>query len=135
MASRFDLYNDETNNDLIVENYDLRISKNKTQYVSQKITEKLLFVKGEWPLNKNLGLPYFGEKDEFGRRIRGTGIHIKNPDLNYIKTLFRNEILDIDEVEDIVNLDLTLETSTRTLTVELEVDIGEEETITRRFNI
>lgn len=130
MATRFDIYTDLITNDWIVENSDLKFTSDKSEFVAQKMTENLLFILGEWFLDRNQGLPYFGELDENGNRIRETGILIKNPDLNYIITLYKDTVNNIDEIEEILEFDLVLNSSTRTLTIDYIVAIGENEQVT-----
>lgn len=135
MATRFDIYTDRVTNDLIVENSDLRFTEDKSEYVAQKMTEVLLFVLGEWFLDRSQGLPYFGELDENNNRIRETGILVKNPDLNYINTLYKDAVNSISEIEEILEFDLTLETSTRILSLNYVVSIGENEPVTGTITV
>ncbi len=130
MATRFDIYTDTVTNDWIVKNLDLRITADKSEFVAQKITEVLLFILGEWFLDRDQGLPYFGELDDEGNRLRETGIMVKNPDLNYISTLYRDKINSIIEIIEIIEFNLSLNTVTRTLTIDFIVAIGENEEVT-----
>lgn len=70
--------------------------------LAQKIKTRLLFVKGEWYLNPDLGIPYFED------------IFIKNPDLSVVKAHFVSAILDVPGVESIISLDPTFNRAERT---------------------
>ena len=63
-------------------------------YIVQKIKNRLLVFKGEWFLNRTLGLPYFQDILE------------KQDNLRYIQVLFSNEILKINGITDIVSLEI-----------------------------
>lgn len=103
--------------DLKVTEYNLSLTTNNFDYISQKIETKLKYVKGEWFLNRNNGLPYF------------TDIFKKNPDIPLITSLFRSVLLGIDGVIDILDFTIALNNSTRVLTINYEIQIDTGETL------
>lgn len=118
------LYLDEITKDLSLnDKNDLRITQNKTEFVSQKIENKLSFFLGEWWLNVDLGLPYF------------QSIFKKNPDLNLINSLYIAEINSIDEIEEILEFETTFDTALRIFNVNFKVKISTDEIIQNTLSI
>jgi hypothetical protein len=103
--------------DLIVENGNLKFTSNDGEYISQKIENLLLFFQGEWWLNEDLGLPYY------------ESILVKNPDFNLISTIFKEEILTIEEVETIEKFEVDYDNSLRKLTIFFAVKTTSGDTI------
>ena len=66
-------------------------SDNSDNEILQRIRIRLRFFKDEWFLNSEHGLPYFDD-------ILGT----KNISINVIESIFREQILDIEGVREIV---------------------------------
>lgn len=126
------LYIDPITKDLSVNSsYNLRFTSNVVEYVAQKIEAKLLFFKNEWYLNRSLGIPYIDETD---RRDPTKNIFIKNPDIDFITNLFLIEINSITEVDQILKLDVDINTTTRTLIIDFEV-VALEQTIQGTINL
>ena len=112
---RKNLYQDITNKDLtLTDDKNLRFTTTLTEFVSQKIENKLLFFKEEWFLDYTLGVPYF-EK-----------IFTKNPDINLINTIFIREIRSIDEIEEVIKFETEYDSSLRTFTINFEVKATDE---------
>jgi hypothetical protein len=93
--------------DLIIKDGDLILIDN-AERVSQQIKIKLRSFLGEWFLDTTYGVPYLEE------------ILIKNPSLNNIRNILRTQILDVDDVAAVTSLELSLNSSARTLTVTFE---------------
>ena len=53
------LYIDPDTNDIALSAYNLRVTKNTTEFLSQKIENVLKTIAGEVFANEFLGLPYF----------------------------------------------------------------------------
>jgi hypothetical protein len=88
----------DLNNDLMIENGDLKLS-DKKQSLKQQIKRALLTFKGEWFLDENIGLPYYQE-------ILGQ----KNS-INAIKAIFVEAIQKIEGVKELVELKIRLDDS------------------------
>jgi hypothetical protein len=85
----------DDSNDLLVRDDTLNLTfTDENSYILQKIKNRLLFVKNEWFLNRSLGLPYF------------TVILEKGVDFNFIVLLFRQEILNINGITDILEFNV-----------------------------
>lgn len=109
------LYLDLTTKDLTTTtSHNLRFTSDLSEFVSQKIENVLFYFTGEWFLDFTRGIDYFGQ------------ILIKNPDLNQVNNLLSNEILSIEEIQEILEINLELETSTRVLTVDYKVLLVDE---------
>ena len=106
------LYLDITTKDLVLENFNLRLTKTAGEHLSQKIENRLKLVYGEFFANELLGLPYF-------TRILG-----KSVDIDDITVLFKQEILSIPEVVDILSFTLDFNSSTRELLINFKVTDG-----------
>jgi hypothetical protein len=106
------LYQNEITKDIEIDaNKNLRFTTTLQEYISQKIENKLRFLKGEWFLNTDLGIPYFET------------IFKKNPDINLINTIFIREIRSIEEVIEIIKFETNYDVSLRTFSINLEVKI------------
>ena len=89
-----DLLIDNSNGDLVVNSSgDIVI----TDSVSQSITVRLKWFFKEWRFNKELGVPYFEE------------ILVKNPSELKVKQIIRDEVLSVEEVEEISDIELTVQ--------------------------
>ena len=60
---------------------------------------------GEWFLNENIGIDYFGK------------ILIKNPDMAFVQTTFRRTVLTTPGVLSLTEFTMSLNNTTRTLSV------------------
>lgn len=94
--------------DLVIKNGDLKLTENKT-VIQQQIKRALLTLKGEWFLNKDLGIPYYQE-------ILGQ----KNS-IDTIKDIFVAAIQRIDGVKELVTLNLHLDNLKRSLSINFTV--------------
>jgi hypothetical protein len=83
-------------NDLVLDDSSLNIVfTDLDQYITQKIKNRLLFLKGEWFLDVSLGIPYFESVFE------------KGTDYNFLTLIFRSELLKINGITDILEFELT----------------------------
>ena len=98
----------DANNNIVFDNYDIKLTEG-SDITSQKIKQYLSTVMGEWKLNENLGINYRED------------ILIKNPQLDRIKSIFIKEIQSVEEVVSILNLDIELNKSSRTLSINFKV--------------
>ena len=113
------IYLDPVTKDLaLTDAKNLRMTTTNGEYVAQKIETTLSFFYGEWFLNYVLGIPYFQD------------IFVKNPDINLVNTIFRNAIINIEEVEEIIKFETEFDTSLRQYSLDLEVRIITGDTVT-----
>lgn len=76
-----------------------------TDSVKQAIEIRIRWFAKEWRLGPDLGIPYFDE------------VFIKNPSEQLIEERMREAISDVDEVDEILSLELKLDTTLRKLKV------------------
>lgn len=69
----------------------------------QQIATRFQFVLGEWFLDERLGLDYFGQ------------IFVKDPNLDVVRSLFRNTLLKSDGVLTVPTFELVIDPETRSL--------------------
>lgn len=110
------LYLDAVNYDLTLSNFQLRLTDNLTEYMSQKIENVLSTFAGEWFLDFSIGLPYFDR------------ILIKTADLNDVRNIFLIAITGIPEVEEIISFDTDFIVGTRKYTIDFKVKVKDLDT-------
>lgn len=71
----------------------------------QKVKIRLLFIRGEWFLDIEEGVPYFEE------------IFVKAPNLDRLRALYRTVIGDTLGIEDVREIDLAFDAGSRRLTL------------------
>ena len=98
----------DDNHDLVFVNNDLALTDAK-QGTIQKIKQKLKFIKGEYFLNEDLGIPYY------------ENILVKNPDLALIESIYIRALQEIEEITEIESFNLNFDPQTRNLSVNFEV--------------
>ncbi len=81
--------------------YDLQFTETETEYISQKLRIVLSFFTDEWYLDKNEGLPFYAD------------IFKKNPDINLISDLYKDRILAVPEVDELLDFDIVVDSATR----------------------
>jgi len=127
MAINF--YLDQTTKDLVLdENNNIRMTVNNSEFVSQKIENEILFIRGEYFLDRTRGIPYWNIEDN-DRDDPTKNILTKNPDLSYINNIFFLTISGVEGVKEIIKLDLDFDSTTRTLTLTYEIKITDGEII------
>ncbi len=112
-----DIYLENTNKDLEVENNDLKLTSDNSEYTSQTIETVLKRFKGEWWLNEDEGLPYYDS------------ILVKNPNMDLINTLFKTEIIAIPTIAKIISFTSQFDNSLRQLSISFEVQLTNGEII------
>lgn len=102
------------NGDVELSNGDLR-TVDGNDSIQQAIGLALMLFKGEWFLDEALGVPYY------------ESILVKAPNLNAIREIFRQKLISVSGVLAIVQLDLSFDRSSRTLSLTWKVttDTGE----------
>ena len=84
------------------------LSSDSVEYIAQRVKQRLSFIKGEWYLDQREGIPFF-EK-----------IFIKNPNLDYVGSIFKGVILETPGVVSVKNLSVTLDNVTRIASISFE---------------
>lgn len=79
----------------------------------QRIRTCLRRIEGEWFLDVDAGLPYFG-----GQMLGGK-------DLEYVKLIIREELLRIEGVNKITEINILMDKSTKHVSVYVELEINE----------
>ncbi len=83
--------------------------------VAQAVKIRLLFVQGDWFLNRAAGLPYF-EK-----------ILVKNPNIDHVAAIYRRVIVDTPGVGEITKFVFDFDAATRIFTLDWAADTDEGE--------
>ena len=111
MATRLDLLLDD--NGVVLRNGDWAFAVDR-EGIQQRIGQTLRTIAGEWFLDLDYGLPYFEQ------------ILVKNPNLPSVQDIFRRALLSVKGVSSVERLNLSLDTTSRTLTVSWVVltDLG-----------
>ena len=112
MAGYVDIGIDPITNDISHEDGLIKYTKNEDEVI-QRIRTCLRRIEGEWFLDINAGLPYFG-----GQMLGGK-------DLEYVKLLIREEILSIKGVEKINDINIIMDTKNKKVSVYIEVQLNE----------
>lgn len=102
-----DLALDAKKHDLIIADGDFIVIDN-AERVAQQIKIQLLTWLGEWFLDTTHGVPYLDY------------ILVKNPNLELIASIFREQIMKVDDVDYVNSLEIDYDAQTRTMTVEYE---------------
>ena len=103
------IYLSPTTYDFELTNYNLRVTRNMSEFLAQKIENVLKTVSGEFFANEFLGIPYFTE-------ILG-----KPKDIDTVASIFRNAIIDINEVDELVEFSTDFDAPTRTYSIDYTV--------------
>jgi len=111
-----DILTDEDRNFVIV-NGDLVITRTEAEGIAQNIKQRLRTLKGEWFLDRTIGLPYFEIILE------------KNPNSNIVATLFKKTILETQGVARLNKFSLSFDSKNRTSDITFEVTTVSGETI------
>lgn len=106
-----DLLLDPETHDLVFRDGDVVMEVN----VAQAVKIALLFVTGEWFLDRSDGVPYFSQ------------IFTKAPNLDHIAAIYRKTILAVPGVKDLLEFSLDFTAATRELIVRWKADTDEGE--------
>jgi hypothetical protein len=96
------LYLDPSTYDLVLDgSFNLRVTTTFTEWLSQKLENRLKTFEGEWFANYLIGIPFIGT------------ILVKNPNITQVNAIFKDEILSTEGVKEIIKFEVTFDTSTR----------------------
>ena len=99
-----------TDGDLFVnEQGDISLTDN----VRQAAKIRLRWFADEWKFAPTFGIQYF--------EVFVT----KKPNIEHIRRIIRDEVMSISEVEDVRNIDIEIDTQTRTASISLEIVVAE----------
>lgn len=93
--------------DLIIAEGDL-IAIDNAERVAQQIKIQLLTWLGEWFLDITHGVPYLDY------------ILVKNPNIELARSIFKEQIMKVDDVDDVTSLEIYYNATERTMIVEYE---------------
>lgn len=97
-----------TSGDLEIVNGSLATVEGEDQ-LFQAVRQRLQTLRGEWRYNLNLGIPYIEE------------ITTKIEDLDLVKSIFREALIETDGVAEVIDLQLTRERGSRNLIVDATI--------------
>jgi hypothetical protein len=103
-----DLQIDEDRN-FVINNGDVSMTPTDDEGIAQNIVQRLRILKGEWFLDRTVGLPYFEIILE------------KNPDSNLVATIIKNTILETKGVTKLNKFSLYFDNKARKASVTFEV--------------
>ena len=112
------IYLDPQTTDFVLdESNNLRLTTDETEYFSQKIENTLKMNLGEYFLDKNLGVPYWGPNGKIMK---------KSADLNEVQDLLIIAIVGIEGINNVEKFNVGFEPETRTyaVTVRIMTDSG-----------
>lgn len=96
-----DIILDKSGDLLITPEGDIKLENS----VAQKIKIRLRWFEGEWRWDEEEGLPYYGE------------LLIKNPDTDYFESVIREKIFEVDEVTDVKDVQVLVDSKTRSAVI------------------
>lgn len=109
-----DLYIDPTSRDLVISDTGaVRLTAGVPEAAAQRIAVSLLMFTGEYFLDLTAGVPYY------------ESVLVHNPDLDLIRTLFRRIVSQDAYVVDVTKCEVSLDTQSRTLSVEINARLRE----------
>jgi hypothetical protein len=97
-------YLDPNTNDMTLESFNLRFTDGDREYYAQKIEGVIKTVLGEYFLDRDKGIPWYGKR---GRLLS------KNPDLDLIRATIISEINGIDGMSAVEKYDAEFDRGTR----------------------
>ena len=116
----------DNNNDFFFKDNKIAIisGNNTDAEILQRLRVRLKFFKGEWFLNTDHGLPYFQD-------ILGS----KDLDINIIESIFREQILQVKGVREIIETSIDYNHSERTIIYSINIISINNTVITARDTI
>ena len=111
------LYLDPLTNDLAVENFQLKLTSNYSEWLAQRLENKLKFFLGEWFANIELGVPYY------------QSILKKQADINSVTSIFLNVIKKDKGVQKVISFNAEYDNSLRKYALTFSVLSNENEVV------
>jgi len=119
-----DLLLEQQGNKFVVEDHHWRFTETRLEYMAQKIRHTISVFRGEWFLDRTIGIPY----------IPGGDIE-KDMHRRMIETALQVRIGEIEGVEKFLAFSSSLDKATRILTVAFTVQIDSGETYSDSVDI
>ena len=116
-------YLDPITKDLVIQDFNLRLTATTTEWLSQKIENRLKTFYGEWFADATIGIKYFRD------------ILKKQPNLDQVNTIFRNAIINTEGVQSIDEFNVDFNSSTRTYQIDFVVTAEDGETVESSLTI
>ena len=107
--STIDLALDKNTHDLLFLKNDFLIVKDIDK-VAQSLKQRLSFYQGEWFLDTTVGIPYFEE------------IFVKNPNIPDIESIYKVEIVETEDVNEILEFNSSFTNDIRTYDLTFSVN-------------
>ncbi|MGD8707104.1 MAG: hypothetical protein PVI88_00285 [Nitrosopumilaceae archaeon] len=111
------LYLNKETSDLELKNFNLRLTENNTEWLSQRIENEFKFFYGEWFAEQTRGL------DHFGKVLK------KQVDVDQVYALYYDFLKNITGVSSIESFEVDYVRETRTYTINFVVISEENETV------
>lgn len=96
---------DETHDLSLESNGHLRMTKNVGEDLSTRIECRLRTFKGEWYLDRDLGVPYYGE------------ILKKNPNIDKVRSLLLTELVKVKGIAEVLRFTVSFDHASRVFQV------------------
>lgn len=109
-SRELNMYLDPTTHDLQLDaTGNIQVTADTEELLSVRIKTRFSTFRGEWFLDRNLGVPYFEE------------VMVKNPDVNAVRNLLLAQLVDIPGVDEVLSFDVNFNTASRLFQVNFKV--------------
>ena len=121
------LYLDTATGDLVIENFNLKLTTNKSEWLSQSIENEFKTFYQEWFANQTIGIMYY-------EKILG-----KNVDNDEVNSIYLNRLKAREDIEEVIEFNIEYDNSIRkyyiSFIVIMKLDDGETETVQSQFSV
>jgi hypothetical protein len=109
-----DLLLEQHGNKLVVEDHRWRFTKTRLEYLAQKIRHTISIFKGEWFLDRTIGITYIPDEDvekDMHRRMIETDLQVRIGEVNGVSK-FISFTSNLDKAARILTVDFTVQLDT-----------------------
>jgi len=131
----YNFYQDPVTKDLVIENNNFKLTAGNTEFISQKIENEFLFFLGEYWLDVSQGIPYRSIENKDRDNPTKNIVGIKNPDINYINSVFVLALSSIEGIDQIIDLTSNYNNINRKLLINYTVRITTGEIIVNQVGV
>jgi len=131
----YNFYQDLVTKDLVIENNNFKLTAGNTEFISQKIENEFLFFLGEYWLDVSQGIPYRSIENKDRDNPTKNIVGIKNPDINYINSVFVLALSGIEGIDQIIDLTSNYNNINRKLLINYTVRITTGEIIVNQVGV
>jgi hypothetical protein len=110
-------------NDLVLKNFNLRVTETYTEWLSQRIENEFKFFAGEWFADQTRGIDYYGK------------ILIKRVDIDQVSALFLEVLKNIQGVEEVLSFSANYIGESRTYQFDFVIRSDEGTNIESSFTV